>query len=101
MSCRKKLLLVLGVEAQQRQKSPLFGWLRSFVIFLALVQHCLLEVRELRAIGVLVCSHSPLESPHILYGAVPKLGGAGAEVPYHLRRQVKVAEALHQGVHVT
>lgn len=60
-----------------------------------------LEVRELRAIGVLVCSHSPLESPHILYGAVPKLGCTGAEIPYHLRRQVKVAEALHQGVHVT
>ncbi|KAK3562981.1 hypothetical protein QTP86_013199 [Hemibagrus guttatus] len=51
ISCGKKLLLSLSVLAfrerkcfpdRNRENSPLLGWLRSFTIFLALVQHRLL-----------------------------------------------------------
>ncbi|KAK3515996.1 hypothetical protein QTP70_000711 [Hemibagrus guttatus] len=51
IACGKKLLLSLSVLAFRKQKrfpnrnrenSPLSGWLRSFMVFLALVQHRLL-----------------------------------------------------------
>lgn len=90
-----------------REKSLLFGWIRSFTIFLALLLLLAvdwLQFSELDVDNVLRWSHNPLERIPILLSAVPKacdasgqdaLHNAGVKLPFKHLGCLKMLTGLH------